>query len=173
MTRIAHLTLIAALVASIGAVAWAATGADTAAADGFGNQTLTGSYEFYAQGVIEVNGLPTRGIWEIGRFDADGKGNITNGVEYSTLLGDAESTIDQYFTFSGTYNVHTDGITTGEVTVITPVGPIVKRLWLIVHSVGKDGIANGFDGGHAHADLGPGGHGNTLSHVGHRIEIAK
>jgi hypothetical protein len=41
-----------------------------------------------------------------------------------------------------------------------------------VHSVGKNGIANGFDGGHAMADLGNGVHGDARSHVGHRMVMA-
>ena len=149
-------------------------GADTEAR-GFGNHNLKGLYEFHADGALEVDDKPTRGIWEVGRFKADGRGRITDGKEYSTLLSSSnEEVIDRNFTFEGTYKVHPDGVTTGEVTVqVAPGVEIKKRLWLIIHSVGKDGIANGFDGGHAHADLGEGAHGNTLSHVGHRIVTAK
>lgn len=148
--------------------------ADTAAR-GFGNHNLKGLYEFHADGALEVDDRPTRGIWEVGRFKADGRGKITDGKEYSTLLSSSnEEVIDRAFTFEGTYEVHPDGTATGEVTVLVAPGvEIKKKLWLIIHSVGKTGIANGFDGGHAHAHLGEGAHGNTLSHVGHRIETAK
>jgi len=175
MTRIVLSSLVAVLVVSLGLVGWATAGPQTTATGGFGNQTLKGAYEFQADGVVEVNGVPTRGFWEVGRFEADGMGNIENGVEYSSLLSsDNEAVIDQNFTFSGTYTVNPDGTATGEVTVVVAPGvEITKKLWLIIHSVGKDGIANGFDGGHADAGLGPGVHGNTRSHVGHRIEIAK
>ena len=142
---------------------------------GFGNHNLQGLYQFQADGVVEVNGVPTRGFWEVGKFEADGKGNISNGVEYSTLLSSSdEAVIDQNFTFSGTYTVNPDGTASGQVTVDGAPGvAITKKLWLIIHSVGKEGIANGFDGGHAAADLGGGVRGNARSHVGHRIEIAK
>ena len=175
MRRIVLSSLIAVLVLSLALVGWATAGPETEAAAGFGNHTLNGAYEFHADGVVEVNGVPTSGIWEVGRFNADGKGNITDGVEYSSLLSSSdEATIDQSFTFSGTYTVNPDGTATGEVTVVVAPGvEITKKLWLIIHSVGKNGIANGFDGGHAHADLGNGVHGNARSHVGHRIEIAK
>ena len=174
MTRIALGSLIAVLVVSLALVGWAAAGQQTTATVGFGNHTLNGAYEFQADGVVEVNGVPTRGFWEVGRFNADGKGNITDGVEYSSMLSSDEAVIDQNFTFSGTYTVNADGTATGEVTVVVAPGvEIEKKLWLIVHSVGRDGIANGFDGGHADADLGDGVHGNARSHVGHRIEIAK
>ena len=152
-------------------------GADTSDEGGarFGNHNLKGLYEFHADGALEVDGRPTRGIWEVGRFEADGRGRITDGKEYSTLLSSSnEEGIDRPFTFEGTYEVHPDGTATGQVTVhVAPGLEIKKKLWLIIHSVGKDGIANGFDGGHAHADLGQGTHGNTLSHVGHRIETAR
>jgi hypothetical protein len=140
----------------------------------FGNHNLNGLYEFRADGVVEAAGVPTRGFWEVGRFEADGKGNITNGKEYSSLLSSGdEGAIDQFFTFEGTYHVNPDGIATGEVTVtIAPGVEITKKLWLIIHSVGRTGIANGFDGGHAHADLPDGSHGNARSHVGHRVLIA-
>lgn len=174
MTRIALRSLVAVLVGSLALVAWAAAGPQTTATAGFGNHTLNGAYEFQADGVVEVNGVPTRGFWEVGRFNADGNGNITDGVEYSSMLSGDEAVIDQNFTFSGTYTVNPDGTATGEVTVVVAPGvEIKKKLWLIVHSVGKDGIANGFDGGHAGADLGGGVHGNARSHVGHRMEIAK
>lgn len=174
MTRIALGSLIAVLVVSLALVGWAAAGQQTTATGGFGNHTLNGAYEFQADGVVEVNGVPTRGFWEVGRFNADGNGNITDGVEYSSMLSGDEAVIDQHFTFSGTYTVNPDGTATGEVTVVVAPGvEIKKKLWLIVHSVGKDGIATGFDGGHADADLGDGVHGNARSHVGHRMEIAK
>ena len=179
MTRIALSSLIAVLVVSLGLVGWAAAGAQKTVTTGYGNYTLNGAYEFQADGVVEENGVPKHGFWEVGRFNADGNGNITDGVEYSSMLSGDEAVIDQKFTFSGTYTVNPDGTATGEVTVNVGPGipPITKKLWLIVHSVGKDGIADGFDGGHAEADLTTDPeiqrHGNARSHVGHRIEIAK
>lgn len=140
-----------------------------------GNHSLQGSYEFHADGVIEIDGEPTRGIWEVGRFDADGKGNITNGVEYSSLLSSSDETIiDQNFTFEGTYTINADGIGKATVSVTLPNGFVIeKSLWLVLHSVGKNGIANGFAGGHADADLGEGVHGNSRTHVGWRINTSK
>jgi hypothetical protein len=173
MKKIALLALVCGLVVLVALVGFA--GAGTRQKAGYGNHTLHGLYEFHADGVVEVDGKPTRGFWEVGRFVADGQGNITNGKEYSSLLSsNDENVIDQAFTFEGTYTVNPDGIATGQVTVdVAPGVQIKKKLWLILHSVGKEGIANGFDGGHAHADLGDGVHGNARSHVGHRVEIAK
>ena len=143
--------------------------------DPLGNHSLNGSYEFSADGVIEVNGVPTRGYWETGRFDADGQGNITNGVEYSSLLSSSdEALIDLPFTFSGTYIVNPDGTAKATVAVVLPNGVVInKSLWFVLHSVGKSGIANGFAGGHADADLDGGVHGNTRTHYGWRIITAK
>jgi hypothetical protein len=45
----------------------------------FGNHNLKGLYEFHADGVVEVNGVPTRGFWEVGKFEADGKGEHQQG----------------------------------------------------------------------------------------------
>lgn len=135
----------------------------------FGNHSLDGVYEFHADGVVEVDGQPTRGFWEVGRFEADGRGNMLNGVEYSSMLGSGEDVIDQNFTFAGTYEVRPDGTATADVTVQIPGGSIQKKLWFVIHSVGRDGIANGFAGGHADADLGGGVHGNARVHEGNRI----
>ena len=134
-----------------------------------GNHTLNGVYEFHADGVVEVDGKPTRSFWEVGRFEADARGNMRNGVEYSSMLSNEESQIDQNFTFSGTYSVRPDGTATADVTVVIPGGTIQKKLWFVVHSVGRDGIARGFAGGHADADLGNDVHGNSLVHEGNRI----
>jgi hypothetical protein len=167
--------LISGVAVSLAVVGFAVAGASDKGRAGFGNHTLKGLYEFHADGVVEVNGVPTRGFWEVGTFHADGNGNITNGKEYSTLLSSSdENVIDQFCTFEGTYTVNLDGTATGEVTVVVAPGvEIQKKLWLIVHSVGKDGIANGWDGGHAGADLGDGVHGNARSHVGHRMVMAR
>lgn len=175
MKRIAILVLVCGATVLLALAAFAGAGTNDDADPRFGNHTLKGLYEFHADGALEVDDKPTRGIWEVGRFKADGRGRITDGKEYSTLLSSGnEEVINRNFTFEGTYEVHPDGVTTGEVTVqVAPGVEIKKKLWLIIHSVGKDGIANGFDGGHAHADLGEGAHGNTLSHVGHRIVTAK
>lgn len=169
--------LLSGLVLLLALVSFAVAGADAGSgrAARFGNHSLNGVYEFQADGFIEVDGRLTRGFWEVGRFRADGKGNITNGKEYSTLLSSSnEDVINQFFTFEGTYQVHPDGTATGQVTVLVAPGvEITKKLWLILHSVGERGIANGFDGGHAEADLGNGVHGNALSHVGHRMVTAE
>ncbi len=139
-----------------------------------GSHSLCGSYEFHADGVVEVDGAPTRGFWEAGRFDADCRGNLTNGVEYSSLLSsNAENVIDQNFTFSGTYVVRDDGTAKASVKVVIAPGVVIdKSLWFVLNGIGKDGIANGFAGGHAEADLGNGVHGNTRTHVGSRIVAA-
>ena len=175
MKRISLLVLGCGLAVVLALSGFAGADTQDKARAGFGNHNLKGLYEFHADGQMEVNDKPTRGLWEVGRFEADGKGKITNGKEYSSLLSSSdEQVIDQPFTFEGTYTVHPDGTATGEVTVVVAPGvEIKKKLWLIIHSVGKDGIANGFDGGHAHADLGDGVHGNALSHVGHRIVTAR
>lgn len=171
--RPALLALIAAAgVLVVVAVAGAGTHEDVPT---FGNHNLNGLYEFRADGEVQEDDSQSRGFWEIGRFRADGAGRISDGVEYSSLLSSSdEEAIDRPFTFDGTYQVNPDGTATGEVTVVIAPGvQIEKKLWLIVHSVGKGGIANGFDGGHAHADLGGGAHGNARSHEGHRMETAK
>ena len=173
MKRIA--AVVFGLAMTVALVGFAIAGATEKGSAAFGNHTLQGMYEFHADGVVEVDGVPTRGFWEVGTFEADGNGNIINGKEYSSLLSSHdEEVIDSFFTFEGTYSVHPDGTATGEVTVLVAPGvEIQKKLWLILHSVGKEGIANGFDGGHADADLGDGVHGNARSHVGHRMVIAK
>lgn len=143
---------------------------------GLGNHSLQGTYMFQADGVVEnESGGFIRGMWEVGRFEADGNGNMTNGVEYSTLLSSSDAdVIDQSFTFSGTYQVNPDGTAKAHVTVIVnPELTIEKDLWFVIHSVGKDGIANGFGGGHADANLGGGVHGDSLTHVGWRIVSSK
>ncbi len=83
LTKRRALLGVVPVAASLMVVALA--GADTRGEEGvtFGNHSLNGLYEFHADGVAEVNGSPTRGIWEVGRFRADGEGNITDGVEYS------------------------------------------------------------------------------------------
>ena len=137
-----------------------------------GNHTLKGTYAFQADGAVENEGSGyVRGMWEVGRFEADGKGNMTSGVEYSSLLsGSDPNVINQAFSFSGTYQVNPDGTAKAHVSVIVnPQLTIEKDLWFVVHSVGKDGIADGFVGGHADADLTGGVHGNSRSHVGWRI----
>jgi hypothetical protein len=140
-----------------------------------GSHSLCGTYEFHADGVVEVDGVPTRGFWEAGRFDSDCRGNLTNGVEYSSLLtSSAEKVIDQNFTFSGTYIVRDDGTAKASVKVVIAPGVVIeKSLWFILYGIGKDGIANGFAGGHADADLGNGVHGNTRTHVGSRIVASR
>ncbi len=63
----------------------------------------------------------------------------------------------------------------GKAHVTVDVAPglrIEKTLWFIVHSVGKDGIADGLIAGHVDADIGGGEHGNTRSHVGWRMDLS-
>ena len=137
----------------------------------FGNHNLKGAYVFYADGILEdENGGYLRAIWESGKFVADGNGNFTEGVEYSSLLSSSDpAVIDQPFTFTGTYEINPDG--TGKSHVVVVVNDqltIEKDLWFIIHSVDKDGIAHGFVGGHADADLG-GQHGNAQTHIGYRM----
>lgn len=139
----------------------------------FGNHSLQGAYAFYADGVVEDESSGyLRGIWEIGRFNADGQGNWTGGVEYSSLLSSSDpEVVDQNFTFEGTYEIFPDGSGKGHVTVfINPEFSIEKDLWFMIHSVAGDGIANGFFGGHVDADLGGGVHGNSRTHVGWRMK---
>lgn len=139
-----------------------------------GNHSLMGMYEFHADGLLEIEGVPPRGMWETGRFEADGKGNITNGVEYSNMLSSSdERIIDQPFTFTGTYVVNPDATAKATVDVYVPASGITikKTLWFVLHSVDKKGIAHGFSGGHADAILGEGVHGNASSHVGSKIDL--
>lgn len=175
MKRIPLVLLIGGLAVWLALVGFAEASPRSERHARLGNHSLSGLYEFRADGVVEVNGLPSRGFWEVGKFEADGKGNITNGIEYSTLLSSSdENVIDRPATFEGTYTVNPDGTATGQVTVVVAPGvEITKKLWLIIHSVGRDRIAMGFDGGHADADLGNGVRGNARSHEGHRIIIAR
>jgi hypothetical protein len=164
--------LVAVTVAAIASLA-ARAGADGDDRRAFGNHNLRGAYEFHADGVVEVDGVPTRGIWEVGRFEADGRGNMTNGVEYSSLLSsDDENIIDVPFTFTGTYHINPDGTAKSHVSVFIPAAGITieKTLWFVVFDVDKHGIAHGFAGGHADADLGEGVHGNARTHVGRRMQ---
>jgi len=149
--------------------------ANSVSKNNFGNHNLNGTYAFSADGVIDAEGGGyVRGMWEVGRFEADGAGNMMNGVEYSSLLSSSDpSVIDQPYSFSGTYQINPDGTAKAHVTVVVnPELTIEKDLWFIIHSVGKDGIANGFVGGHADADLG-GPHGNSQTHQGYRMDISK
>ena len=175
MKKALLLMLLAAAATAVGAAALAAADESGSSKRTIGNHTLQGTYEFRADGVVEINGEPKRGFWEVGRFHTDGRGKIAQGTEYSSLLSSHdEETIDKPFTFTGTYSVRPDGTATGQVAVTIAPGVVInKKLWLIVHSIGKDGIANGFDGGHAMADLGNGMHGNARSHAGHRIRTAR
>jgi hypothetical protein len=168
------LAFLVSITLVVAALAGFATRAQADSNKGFGNHNLQGTYMFHADGVVEHDGY-VRAMWEVGRFEADGKGNIINGVEHSSLLSSSDpDKINQPFTFTGTYQVNPDGTAKGHVTVI--VGPqltIEKDLWLVIHSVGKDGIANGFAGGHADAEIGGGEHGNSQSHVGWRVELSE
>ncbi|MDX1429384.1 MAG: hypothetical protein R3282_03805 [Rhodothermales bacterium] len=169
--RVCSILLVLAGLAGL-AVAAKANDADNS---GFGNHNLRGAYEFHADGVIEDGNGYIRGTWEVGRFDSDGEGNWTNGVEYSSLLSSSDETvINQFFTFHGTYEINPDGTGTAHVTVVVnPDLTIEKDLWFVIHSVGMDGIANGFAGGHADADLGDGVHGNSRTHVGWRMDLSR
>ena len=175
MKRIALWSVVPGLLVVLALLIVAAVGAQANEETEFGNHNLQGVYEFHADGVVEVNEVYTRGTWEVGRFVADGNGNWTDGVEYSSLLSSSdESIIDLNFTFTGTYEVNPDGTGTAQITVVLPTGDeIEKSLWFVIYGVGKKGIANGFAGGHADADLGGGVHGNSRTHVGTRVEIAK
>ncbi len=175
MKRNLLVVLISGVLLSLAFVGLAEAGSRDEPKAGFGNHNLKGLYEFRADGVVEINGNPSRGFWEVGRFEADGRGNITSGKELSTMLSSSDETvIDKPFSFRGTYTVHPDGTATGEVTVLVAPGfEIKKKLWLVIHSVGKEGIAMGFDGGHADADLGNGVRGNARSHAGHRMVTGK
>ena len=169
------LAILVSITLAVTALAIFAARAQGDGKKGFGNHTLQGTYMFHADGVVEnETGGYIRGMWEVGRFEADGKGNITNGVEYSSLVSSSDpDVIDQLFTFTGTYQVNLDGTAKAHVTVIVnPQLTIEKDLWFVIHSVGKDGIANGFAGGHADADLGP-EHGNSQTHVGWRIDLSE
>ncbi len=138
----------------------------------FGNHNLNGIYSFRADGAIEVDGIHARGMWEVGRFEADGHGNMTNGVEYSSMLSaDDESIIDIPYTFSGTYEIDENGMGKGEVAVYVPAAgiTILKKLWFVVFDLDSRNIAHGFAHGHADAELGPGIHGNARTHVGRRM----
>jgi len=85
-----------------------------------GNHSLQGAYMFHADGVVEnETGGYIRGMWELGRFEADGNGNIVNGVEYSSLLTSSNPAVcDQAFSFAGTYEIQPDGTAKAHVKVI-------------------------------------------------------
>jgi hypothetical protein len=57
--------------------------------------------------------------------------------------------------------------------IVNPDLTIEKDLWFVLHSVGKNRIANGFAVGHADADLGTGVHGNSQTHVGWRMDLSE
>lgn len=138
----------------------------------FGNHNLDGIYAFRADGVIEADGLPTRGMWEIGRFVADGQGNMTQGVEYSSMLSaHDEDVIDIPYSFEGSYEIGPDGLGKGVVSVFIPAVGITidKTIWFVVFDLDNRGIAHGFAHGHADAELGPEVHGNARTHVGRRM----
>ena len=140
------------------------------AKQGIGNHSLSGNWSFGADGTLEDDGKPGRGFWEVGRFTADGEGNMTGGVEYSNMLSDDESVVNQPFAFEGTYEVKPDGTGTAEVDVTLPNGAVItKTLWFVLNDV-RGGVAHGMYGGHLHADLGEHVDGRAGLHYGMRID---
>ena len=140
------------------------------AKQGIGNHSFTGTWSFGAEGVLEENGEPGRGFWEIGRFTVDGEGNMTGGVEYSDLLGSDDAVVNQPFTFEGTYTVNPDGTGRATVDVTLPNGAVIqKSVWFVLNDI-RNGEAHGFQGGHLHAELGEHLDGRAGLHVGQRIE---
>ncbi|MFN2388619.1 MAG: hypothetical protein ABR575_03295 [Actinomycetota bacterium] len=134
-----------------------------------GNHTFQGRYTFAADGVLEQDGTPGRGFWELGSFKADGNGNMSGGVEYSNLLTDDEAQVNVPFTFTGTYTVNPDATGSAQVEVVIPGGPTLnKTVWFVLHDI-EDGVAHGFWFAHGPAQLGNGLEGRAGVHHAARV----
>lgn len=162
--------LIVVAAVAVACLAFSVLAPGSGAKQGIGNHTFVGTWSFAADGVIEQDGRPGRGVWEIARFTVDGKGNMTGGVEYSDLLGSDEALVEQPFRFEGKYTVQPDGTGTAKVDVTLPNGVVLqKSVWFVLNDI-RDGEARGFYGGHLHAELGEGVHGHAGVHEGRRIQ---
>jgi hypothetical protein len=142
----------------------------TGAKSSIDNSSFVGRWSFGADGVIERDGTPGRGFFEVGVFHVDGKGKMTGGVEYSNLLTDDDAVVDQPFTFEGTYDVRPNGTGRARVAVTLPNGAVInKTLWFVLNDF-KKGEAHGMYGGHLHAELGENVDGRAGLHHARRIE---
>ena len=74
--------------------------------EGFTNRDFKGNYAFHLDGVLTSLGTPVVAAYDaaVGRFTADGAGNITHGTRTLSANG---TIIDE--TFTCTYNVNPDG----------------------------------------------------------------
>jgi hypothetical protein len=74
--------------------------------EGFTNRDFKGNYAFHLDGVLTSLGTPVAAAYDaaVGRFTADGAGNITHGTRTLSANG---TIIDE--TFTCTYNVNLDG----------------------------------------------------------------
>ena len=80
--------------------------APSRADEGFTNRDFKGNYAFHLDGVLTSLGTPVAAAYDaaVGRFTADGAGNITHGTRTLSANG---TIIDE--TFTCTYNVNLDG----------------------------------------------------------------
>lgn len=165
------LLALAAAAATMGVlIALSLAAPDTDAKRGIGNHTFVGRWAFGADGQIENEGQPGRAFWEAATFTVDGNGHMTGGKEYSNIISDDPSVIDQAFTFEGTYHVNPDGTGRADVDVRLPNGAVIsKAVWFVLSDI-EDGEAHGFVGGHTHAELGEQVDGNAGLHFGRRID---
>jgi len=75
-------------------------------ASGVNNAELSGNYAFTFNGVSGTNGGPASVFAAVGRFTADGAGNLTNGELDSNGVSSGSTRVAQ--TFTGTYAIGAD-----------------------------------------------------------------
>jgi hypothetical protein len=92
--------------------------------EGFTDRDFKGDYAFHLDGVLTSLGSPVVAAYDasVGRFTADGKGNITQGTRSVSANG---TIVEETFTCS--YNVNPDG--TGRQLV--PLVFSAPRLWTL------------------------------------------
>ena len=107
-----RLTLVFALGAAMAILSTAyADSSEDDTPSKFGLQALKGDYGFMLEGVaIDSMDNTLVPAVAIGRFSADGQGNLVSGVRTLNTGGDVQDEI-----FTGTYTVNPDG--TGKVTI--------------------------------------------------------
>ena len=110
--RVASFAIFIALgAATLLVPAGQADGSNEAGRPSFSSHSIRGSYGFVVDGVVinQSTATNTRAV-SIGRFIADGEGNISGGVRTLNSGGNVQKQ-----TYTGTYTVYSDG--TGSVTI--------------------------------------------------------
>jgi hypothetical protein len=87
-------------------------------APGVNNTALKGDYAFSFNGMTTGDGVSSTPFAAVGRFTADGAGNLTNGELDANGFGTSEKAVAQPFT--GTYSIGADN--RGVMNLVIPGG---------------------------------------------------